>query len=173
MPRRMIALFLALIITSTLTLAPMRAYAAPPTGNLTVPVTGTFTDAVGGVGNFAGNLQVTRFANQGGQLVAIGQLTGTLTDSLGAVLPVTSDTTLPVIDTSGTCDILHLDLGPLNLDLLGLEVHLNQVILDIVAQSGAGNLLGNLLCAVAHLLDGGASLNALVAHLNQILRILG
>jgi hypothetical protein len=173
MPRRMIALFLALIITSTLALAPMRAYAAPPTGNLNVPITGTFTDAVGGVGNFVGNLQVTRFANQGGQLVAIGQLTGTLTDSLGNVLPVTSDVNLPVTDTSGTCDILHLDLGPLNLDLLGLEVHLNQVILDIVAQAGAGNLLGNLLCAVTHLLDGNASLNAIAALLNNILRALG
>jgi hypothetical protein len=52
-----------------------------------------------------------------------------------------------------TCNILHLVLGPLNLNLLGLKVHLNRVVLDITAQSGSGNLLGNLLCAVAHLLD--------------------
>ena len=38
------------------------------------------------------------------------------------------------------CDILNLVLGPLDLDLLGLEVHLNRVILNIVAVSGAGNL---------------------------------
>ena len=36
----------------------------------------------------------------------------------------------------------------------GLKVHLNQVILDITAQSGPGNLLGNLLCSVANLLNG-------------------
>ena len=53
-----------------------------------------------------------------------------------------------------TCPILHLDLGPLDLNLLGLHVHLNEVILDIEAIPGPGNLLGNLLCAVAHLLDG-------------------
>ena len=54
------------------------------------------------------------------------------------------------------CNILHLVLGPLNLNLLGLHVHLNRVVLDITAHSGSGNLLGNLLCAVAHLLDGAS-----------------
>lgn len=61
-------------------------------------------------------------------------------------------TTPPPEPTS--CPILHLDVGPLNLDLLGLQVHLNQVVLDVVAVPGPGNLLGNLLCAVAGLLDG-------------------
>jgi hypothetical protein len=46
---------------------------------------------------------------------------------------------------SGTCDILHLTLGPLDLNLLGLMVHLDRVVLDITAQSGPGQLLGNLL----------------------------
>ena len=70
------------------------------------------------------------------------------------------------------CDILNLVLGPLDLDLLGLEIHLNRVVLDIVAQSGPGNLLGNLLCAVAGLLDGG--LNGLLGRLANLLnRILG
>jgi hypothetical protein len=73
------------------------------------------------------------------------------------------------------CRILNLVLGPLDLDLLGLEVHLNRVVLDIVAQSGAGNLLGNLLCAVAGLLDGGlqGALGRLVRLLNRILGRLG
>jgi hypothetical protein len=74
-----------------------------------------------------------------------------------------------------TCDILHLVLAPLDLDLLGLQVHLDKVVLDIVAKSGAGNLLGNLLCAVTGLLDGGLSgaLGRLVDLLNQILGRLG
>ena len=75
----------------------------------------------------------------------------------------------------GACDILNLDLGPLNLDILGLQVNLQRVVLDIVAQSGAGNLLGNLLCAVAGLLDGGplaGLLGQLSTRLNQILGIL-
>lgn len=74
-----------------------------------------------------------------------------------------------------TCDILHLVLAPLDLDLLGLQVHLDRVVLDIVATSGAGNLLGNLLCDVTGLLDGGLSgaLGRLVDLLNQILGRLG
>lgn len=75
----------------------------------------------------------------------------------------------------GACDILSLVLGPLDLDLLGLQVHLDKVVLNIIAQSGAGNLLGNLLCAVAGLLDGTpltGLLGQLAALLNSILAIL-
>ena len=75
----------------------------------------------------------------------------------------------------GACDILNLVLGPLDLNLLGLEIHLQEVVLDVVAQSGAGNLLGNLLCAVAGLLDGtplSGLLGQLVTLLNQILAAL-
>jgi hypothetical protein len=46
--------------------------------------------------------------------------------------------------TQATCDILHLDLGPLAIDLLGLQIDLSRVVLDVVAEAGAGNLLGNL-----------------------------
>jgi hypothetical protein len=50
-------------------------------------------------------------------------------------------------------------------------VHLNQVVLDITAQQGPGNLLGNLLCGVAGLLDnnGSTPLAGLVQLLNQLL----
>ena len=79
----------------------------------------------------------------------------------------------PAAAAPGACDILNLDLGPLNLDILGLQVNLQRVVLDIVAQSGAGNLLGNLLCAVAGLLDGGP-LAGLLGQLSTLLnRILG
>jgi hypothetical protein len=57
-----------------------------------------------------------------------------------------------VIPAQVSCPVLNLVLGPLNLNLLGLAVNLNQVVLDIVAVPGA--LLGNLLCAVAGLLNG-------------------
>jgi hypothetical protein len=75
------------------------------------------------------------------------------------------------------CDILNLVLGPLDLNVLGLEIHLAQVVLDIVAQSGPGNLLGNLLCAVAGLLDGsplGGLLTQVLGQLSDLLnQILG
>ena len=71
------------------------------------------------------------------------------------------------------CPVLNLVLGPLHLNLLGLEVDLNRVVLNVVANSGAGALLGNLLCAVAGLLDGGP-LAGLLPQLQSLLtRILG
>jgi hypothetical protein len=70
--------------------------------------------------------------------------------------------------------VLHLVLGPLDLNLLGLVVHLNTVVLDITAVPGAGNLLGNLLCALTGILDGGLNLplNTIAALLNAILGLL-
>ncbi|WP_222919457.1 hypothetical protein [Natrinema sp. SYSU A 869] len=50
--------------------------------------------------------------------------------------------------------VLHLDLDGLFLDLLGLEVNLDPVTLDVSARPGGNNLLGNLLSAVTGLLDG-------------------
>jgi hypothetical protein len=46
-------------------------------------------------------------------------------------------------------------------------------VLNIVAQSGAGNLLGNLLCAVAGLLDGSGALGRISRLLNRVLGLLG
>ena len=71
------------------------------------------------------------------------------------------------VPTPGACDILTLDLGPLDLDLLGLRVALDEVNLLIEAIPGAGNLLGNLLCGIAGLLDGGlgSGLGGLLADL--------
>jgi hypothetical protein len=54
------------------------------------------------------------------------------------------------------------------LDLLGLVVDLAPVELEVRAERGPGNLLGNLLCAITGLLDGVGSLGAL---LNLIERI--
>ena len=74
--------------------------------------------------------------------------------------------------SSTSCPILGLDLGPLHLDLLGLVVDLNEVILNLTAQPGPGNLLGNLLCAVTHLLDLPGAFIALQNLLNTINAIL-
>ena len=162
------ASFASLLLAGSVAAAPVAPVAAAPsTGNITVPITGT-----GANGNtFSGFLNVTRFQNQGGQLVALGTLSGTITDALGAVVGTITNlpVSVPVASVSGTCPVLHLVLGPLDLNLLGLMVHLNQVVLDITAQSGPGNLLGNLLCAVAHLLDSNASTTALANMLNHIL----
>lgn len=51
--------------------------------------------------------------------------------------------------------VLFLDLEGLFLNLLGLEVDLNEVVIDVTAVPGENRLVGNLLSAVSGLLDGG------------------
>jgi hypothetical protein len=68
-----------------------------------------------------------------------------------------------------SCDILSLVLGPLHLDLLGLVIDLNRVVLNITGQTGAGNLLGNLLCGLVGILDNGLVLTRFLSVLNDLL----
>lgn len=151
-------------------------------GQLVVPVTGTATPDGGAAAAFTGTLSITRFERQGDRVLAIGTLVGNVANGTGVRTIVTRFAT-PVSFTPGpasdvaaqqaSCDILHLVLGPLDLDLLGLNVQLSQVVLDITAVPGPGNLLGNLLCSIAGLLDGGGSVARLVALLNELLDLLG
>jgi hypothetical protein len=138
--------------------------AAPATATQ-VPVVG----AVTGGGTFAGTFNLTRFATQNGALVAVGTIAGTLTNAAGQTSSVVQTVSIPAAVAATTCQILHLDLGPLSLDLLGLHVDLSRIVLDITAEAGAGNLLGNLLCAVANLLNDPTGLARI---LNQILALL-
>jgi hypothetical protein len=151
-------------------------------GGITIPVSGTAVDDAGApAGTFTGAFQLREFTARGNQVFALGIVTGTLTNAAGVATSVARTVAVPVAVGEGpappaqgvviqqVCDILHLELGPLNLDLLGLVVNLNRVILDIDAVSGAGNLLGNLLCAVVGLLDNPGALSGL---LNRILAII-
>jgi hypothetical protein len=164
-----------LVLASVLAFTAATATAAPPTKtqSLTVPIT-----AAQSGGALSGVFQITGFAlNSAGQLVANGNFTGTLTNAAGAVTNLVGTAVSSVVtpaQTSAGCQILDLTLGPLHLNLLGLVVDLNQVHLNITAQPGPGNLLGNLLCAVTHLLDntGGAN-NALQNLLNILNGLLG
>jgi hypothetical protein len=161
------------------------------------PVTGTGTTPAGQVADFAGTFVIEKFEMVSGQLAGVGSLSGDVTVA-GVVTPVPArDVTLPVKSINGkplpggavtettdseaadltiaqvaACDILNLVLGPLHLDLLGLVVDLNQVILDITGQPGPGNLLGNLLCAITGLLDRTGSLGIILNLLNAIIDFL-
>lgn len=141
---------------------------------VTVPVTGTFTDSTGGVGTATGTFTPDRFLVAGDQVLAEGVANLTMVDSTGQQVGTAAPTLqLPVAPSQVSCQILDLVLGPLDLDLLGLVVHLDQVHLNITAESGPGNLLGNLLCAIANLLNGpSADLRALTDLLNAVLALL-
>ena len=139
---------------------------------------------------FAGTFNVKRFVTtDAGRTKAVGVLKGTLTKKNGTtesvretgvrflVRPAASSVSaLPtgtVTPQATGCEILDLVLGPLDLDLLGLQVHLDQVHLNITAVPGAGNLLGNLLCAVAGLLDSSQLGNLGTVLTNLLNAILG
>ena len=157
-------LFTTTILTPALAVAQNQAPA--PASRISIPVSGAGAGAV-----FTGTFQLQKFAtNAAGQLVANGLLTGVVTTAAGATSSIVRTVSLPAAVTQATCDILHLDLGPLDLNILGLQINLSEIVLDITAQSGAGNLLGNLLCAVANLLNNPSGLADL---LNRILGALG
>jgi hypothetical protein len=120
---------------------------------LNLPVTGTLTDG----GTFEGVVKITEFAFTGGQLTVSGVLSGTAT-TIGGVSESINQTFTAALATitqqnPNECRILFLDIGPIFLDLLGLQVDLSRIILEITAVRGPGNLLGNLLCALVGLLD--------------------
>ncbi len=176
MKKAFIALTMLLVLSSaTILQAATLPVVQSPLKN--IAVVGTLTN-----GTFTGTFDITRFAKQGANLVAVGRLVGTITTTVtdpvtGIVTTVTKNVNqlVSLIVTAGnaTCEILNLQIGAISLDLLGLQVDLAPISLVITAQSGPGNLLGNLLCAIANLLNDGNPLTDIAGLLNKILKILG
>ncbi len=135
-------------------------------------------NAQSGPGNLLGNLltDVANLLNSGTPLSTIlsglsttqlstllngvtGLLNGVLGSLLGGGLTGGTLGGLTAAATPTTTSILHLSLGPVNLNLLGLDVNVDNcangpVTVDVTATSGPGNLLGNLLTGVSNLLNG-------------------
>ncbi len=96
--------------------------------------------------NFAGTLTPTSSPGNEDRLNTLGTVNGTLTNATGNVRQTVNQQMQRGRRGRPFVPILNLALGPLDLNLLGLVVHLNQVVLNITAEGGPGNLLGNL-CA--------------------------
>jgi hypothetical protein len=136
--------------------------------SITRPViTGTFTDSASGQGAFSGTIALVRFEVQYRSLVAVGMLTGVLAESTGAVLGrVNEEVVLPAAAVRWTCQLLHLDVGPLDLQLLGVQVRIEEDALGITTRDGPTRAL---LCSIAQLLAAAPTLDALAAQLNAVL----
>ena len=178
--KMLLSLTLALLMSLTPVLSSMGAGVMPAhaqpsqRGGLSVPVTPTATNPTSGETiTGPGTLTISRFVASDGQVLAVGTLTFPLPGGGTGVAPVAWPTeVVPQQAPPGTCPILHLEIAPIELDLLGLVVSVpSPIIIDIFADPGPGNLLGNLLCAIAGLLDG--PLGQLVAALNRLLGLLG
>ena len=150
---------------------PVQAQASG-TPAIPLPITGLGTG-----GAFAGTFNLQQFRVVNGVLMAAGTLLGTLTTTAGETTSILQNLAIPVNTAAApaSCELLHLELGPHSLNLLGLAIDLNLVVLNLDGAAGAGNLLGNLLCTVGGLLDGGAlgALGGVSTLLNRILSILG
>src|SRR5205823_13478698 len=136
-----------------------------------IPVSGTVTNRQGhALGTVTGTLTGKQFAAQGSQLVAQGTLSGTVTSFEGEVLKTISNKAVTVpVSIDPTCTVLTLTLGPLDLNLLGLMIHLDRVVLTITADT-SGGILGQLLCSLAG--TPPSALQQIVNLLNQILAVL-
>ena len=160
--RKSVALGLAILMLAV-ALSPLPVAAQGGGGGLTIPIAGA---------GFVGNLVIRSFGVVDGVLNAF--VTATITNlTTGTTFVRQLAIPVDLLQTTGTCEILHLVLGPLHLNLLGLMVDLNQIVLDITAQAGPGNLLGNLLCAIANLLNPAGVTTGLQGLANLLTRLLG
>ena len=137
---------------------------------------------------FKGTYGIYKFVVKNGKVWSVGTLKGRLKGrhvTRGNVMMPATLASGSGAQTAASCNIVHLVLGPINLDLLGLKVTLgggtqmNQpIVLDITAQQGGG-LLGDLLCGITNALDPttlgqlGTQLQQLASTLNSIFSLLG
>jgi hypothetical protein len=138
-----------------------------------IAVTGTAKNGK----TFRGTYTINRFVNRHGKVFAVGTLKGRLkhrhVTRRGVRIPVTgfAQESSGAQSAQVACNVLRLTLGPLDLNLLGLRIQLNQVNLRITAIPGGG-LLGDLLCGLTNLLNPtGILTNQLAAVLNSILAL--
>src|SRR3954464_14546944 len=163
-----------------------------------VPMSGTVTK--GGKAfkgkKVTGTYTIDKFVSSGGKLYSVGTFKGKAGSKKikksGVRLPAAVANNaaagssqakasqlplpLPPLPAGNACSILSLNLGPINLNVLGLVIRTNEIQLRVDAVQGPGNLLGNLLCGITGLLNpatgGTAVANTPLAQLAQILNAL-
>jgi hypothetical protein len=96
--------------------------------------------------------------NDAGQLEAVVELAGQAAE----IVPIAVTTEAP--PAGEDCPILNLELGPIHLDLLGLNVDTSAICLDVTATDDEG-LLGGLLCDLA---GGGLNLAGILDQLDDV-----
>ena len=133
---RHLALVLVLAIAGIASAVAVAAVAATPASQ---PAAKPSRLAVG--------VTVLHFNAGGRRETATGFVTAKLTDDQGHTQTVRSQVAVTA-SSGGSCQVLHLNLNQLNLNLLGLNVHLDKVVLDLTGNS-KGGVLGSLFCKLA------------------------
>ena len=135
---------------------------------------------------FNGTYAIQRYVAGANKVYAVGTLKGMLkgrhVTRYNVMMPATLASPPPspagaVRSAQPTCSVLQLQLGPIDLNLLGLRVQLfggtnpsNPLPITalITAEQGSGNLLGNLLCNLTGALNQGGILGQLTGNLQQL-----
>jgi hypothetical protein len=148
----------------------------------TVPVRGVAKNGK----QFKGSYAIQRYVARGHKAYAVGALKGTLKGRHVTRYNVMMPATLagpPVVGSAkartslAACTVLQLQLGPIDLNLLGLRVQLFggtnpanalPVTLLITGVPGDGNLVGNLLCNLTGALNQPGILSQLNSNLSQL-----
>ncbi|HET7220917.1 MAG TPA: hypothetical protein VFJ02_22845 [Vicinamibacterales bacterium] len=142
----------------------------------------------------SGTLAVQRFARAETGVAAVGTLTVSVPETASSVArTIVTQVALPlarsgsdaaaadtpvgqapaVAAAAAECGTLNLALGAVDVEALGLPIHIERTAVDVTAVDGSGNQLGTLLCQIAALLDSDTSSTQLVAALNRLLDLLG
>ncbi len=183
MKRRLMSLAVLVALCGAFTLAPLAVDAKSKTSAFTkIAASGTVTNRAGQHGTFNGWVTINQFKyDQAQGLMVRGVVHGHstingkprgFTRAFGWTKATLGGAETGAMQTKATCQILTLDIGAIHLDLLGLVVDLAPVHLNITAQSGPGNLLGNLLCSIAGLLNPQTGLLNLLDNLTNLLNLL-
>lgn len=186
MSRTRLAVAAATIVCALMLPSVASAQQGPARLTQVVPLTGKAKNNK----SFTGTYAIERFVASGGKLYSVGDVKGKVGNrkvskenvrlpaavanaSAPAKASQVPPLPLPPLPAGNACAILALDLGPINLNLLGLVVRTNQIQLRIDAVQGPGNLLGNLLCGITGILNpSGALANTPLGQLAQILSAL-
>jgi hypothetical protein len=176
------------LMTISFLLPPSAAMAQLTTRKpLVLPISGAGADGV----TFEGTVAVQRFVhNRLGKVFAIGAVSGSLSGPAGPIgttlaLPVAFPVQVgddPSIDPASlsapddgarvilaqatTCGVLHLELGAINLNMLGAAVMTTPVVIDINGDTGGP--LGALVCEILATVN---NVVGLVGLLNSLLSL--
>jgi hypothetical protein len=134
---------------------------------------------VGNEGSFTGKVSIQKFEARGGAVVAIGMVSGSVGARTVLVGPVALPVTLGgdsqraaasnsvITQQQATCQVLHVAIGAVNLDVLGVQVTTAPI--DITLAGDSAGVLGNLVCTILETLN---NVVGLVDLLNQLLGVL-
>jgi hypothetical protein len=161
-----------------------RAQPQPPARQ---PLQVAIVGHVAGGGSFAGTFSIRKFAAQDGKVVAVGMISGTAIGPMGFTVgtTLTGPLALPVLvepaEAPGLgivrreavaqqiCDVLNIEIQPITIDVLGLQVTTLPVGINVVADATGTNVLGHLVCTILETVN---NVLGLVDLLNALLGLL-